>query len=172
MRLFTALSLDNTQKREIYEWRESQLPGLAPCIPPDNYHVTLAFYGEIKSGQIESLVDRLDESFLKKKPQSIELDLQEVSYWPTKKMLWVRPTSWPKTLDQMAKKHIQVGTQFGAKLSKRDYLPHITIARNLDSAPTKLPEIDLTLRVSKVTLFESIRGNGRMHYHSLIDWQL
>lgn len=172
MRLFTALSLDSTQKREIYEWRESQLPKLSPSTPPDNYHMTLAFYGEIQSGQIEALAEHLDAAIKKLNPPMFQLSLDELSYWPHKNMLWLCPKVWPQALEDLANKQRQIGTKFGVKKSTRKYLPHISLARNLIAPPADLPKVDIPVCLNKITLFESNRGDSRMHYHSLMDWPL
>jgi 2'-5' RNA ligase len=65
MRLFAALDTPYAITEEIHAWwleAASQLPaGDWRDIPPKNWHLTLAFYGDVEGSEVDDLAEALDE---------------------------------------------------------------------------------------------------------------
>ena len=75
MRTFFGLEPNAQSKLAIETWRDKALPGLSGAVPTVNFHITLAFLGNIESADIESL------SGIQFDPFQIALTSKEVGYF-------------------------------------------------------------------------------------------
>lgn len=173
MRLFTAVALNNEQKRRIFEWKEKHFSRLSKSVPPDNYHITLAFFGEVQHNLLEPLISKLDSAHAKHSVRSMAFNIDQIAFWPKTGIVWIGPKQWPDTLSQLAKSHGHVGTSIGSKKSRNAYQPHITLARSVQDFSGQVEQPALQLEINNVTLFESLRGNtGRVQYQPIHQWEL
>ena len=173
MRLFTALEIASSDRQRIFNWVDRYLTLPTKQVAQTNYHITIAFFGDIKNENVEALVGKLNQLNEHAALNTFTLRLDQVAFWPKTGIIWIGPQTWPDALTKLAASHSSTGTLYGAKKSHRTYQPHISLARGASemSAPLLQPEIDIS--VTHVTLYESQRtGGGRVEYHSLERWPL
>lgn len=173
MRLFTALEINTADRQAIYNWADRYLMLPAKQVAHTNYHVTLAFFGEIKNESIESLAEQLDLLHANTPINSFTLRLDQVAFWPKTGIIWIGPRNWPQTLTKLAASHASIGSRYGAKKSHRQYQPHISLTRGADSLSPPLLEPEIDIAITHVTLYESQRNaSGKIDYQSVERWPL
>ena len=60
-RLFFALDIEEQDKKALAHWRETSLKLPFKKVPKDNFHVTLAFLGNISTEQQTALISFADQ---------------------------------------------------------------------------------------------------------------
>ena len=173
MRLFTALEIRPEDRKQIFSWADSYLLLPSGKVAQTNYHITLAFFGNIQQQSIESLVDHLADINERSTLSAFSMNLDQVAFWPKTGIIWIGPTSWPKELTSLSASHASAGARYGARKSNRPYQPHISLTRGAleMSSPLKSPLIKLQL--SNVTLYASQQNSrGNVEYHSIERWPL
>jgi 2'-5' RNA ligase len=86
MRAFLGLSPDANTKLAIDTWRNKALPNLETLVHADNFHVTLAFLGNVTSEQLEVIIRLIDEM---PKITDFDVSLNLLGYWPKPKAFWL-----------------------------------------------------------------------------------
>ena len=200
MRVFFALELDPATAVQVADWRERQFsfaaspPGgrdsagrtsagrtsagrssAGRPVPPANFHITLAFVGDLREPSLEQLCGAVDNWLEASDPapsgSSIRLDT--IGYWPKPGIYWLGPDSWPDQLTELAGKLRGLATSAGGKRDRNRFQPHVTLFRGCSGAPPPPVEPpDFTLAYSHFTLFESRQGRKGVSYHPLQDWRL
>lgn len=194
MRVFFAIPVPVELCLEIDHWRSKTLPPMTSAIPMQNFHLTLAFLGPIKADRMEQLCTLCEDYLNEKAYESFELELNESGFWPKTDIYWIGPRQWPKHLNQLAKGLSMIGGKIGARPSKHDYRPHLSLFRgkalslqgrpysktmrqskimpSLEPMPQPLIEPDFVLPCDAVGLFESVQTKGGTQYQELISWTL
>jgi len=140
-------------------------------VPKENLHLTLKFLGEINQQTLEKVIHNLLQIKL---PEPVNLKLFSCGIFPNlkfPKVLWLSfEEKEKKILNSLVKKIETSMEQIGFKKEKRDFIPHLTIARvklfntrdieNFKKIFTKLKqkmeEKEFKyFSVSKLTLFKS-----------------
>ena len=173
MRVFFGLETEADTALAIADWRDRQLYASGRAVPPANFHITLAFVGEIEERTLENLAGSVDAWRERSSCAAGELCLDTPGYWPRPGILWLGPRSWPAALEEWAAALRQLATSAGARRDRNPFRPHVTLFRGCSDpppAPARAPAIDFAY--SRVTLFESRRGKRGMSYHPLADWAL
>jgi 2'-5' RNA ligase len=173
MRTFFALEPDAEKKLQIANWRDKSLPGLDKAVPSPNFHVTLAFLGEIDAGALDRLCLQVDNWMSTHPVAPGHFSLEQMGYWPHAQIAWLGPAQWPSDLDKLTTKLRHIGHGVGAKSDKKRFQPHITLARHCTTPPPAAllpPSIDLDYR--HFALFESVRGRQGVHYQVLAKWDM
>ncbi|MDZ7684219.1 MAG: RNA 2',3'-cyclic phosphodiesterase [Gammaproteobacteria bacterium] len=169
MRLFFGLEIDPGTCLEIAGWRERMLPPLERPVPARNFHITLVFLGDVAPACREMLeFEALDVT-----GSPFELTIDELGYFPKPGILWMGPTRVPDALSRLARETGSVARRAGIRPAKRDYHPHLTLARRCRVPPpaSSLPP-DFQLAFTHFTLFESITAKTGVHYQPLASWPL
>jgi 2'-5' RNA ligase len=173
MRLFFGFDLPHDSKNAIAAWRDRFAIADGRPVPPANFHVTLAFLGELDHRLVEGLCESVDAGLdaLPPEPQSLLLD--RVGFWPAPAIFWLGTGSGAGEITTMARKLGTIGQQFGARRDRRTYVPHVTLARQCKTpppAPLEAPRIALSLE--EFSLFESRSGRRGVVYEPLVNWRL
>lgn len=173
MRLFFALPLALDTALRISDWRDRHAPCDARPVPAANFHVTLAFAGELPERAVESLCEATDNWFRSHHVKAGCMLLDRVGYWAKPGIFWMGPTVYDDALADLARKLQRLVVSAGARRERRDWEPHITLYRGCslappapDSAPAILCHYDL------ICLFESRRQRKGMIYDSVAEWRL
>jgi 2'-5' RNA ligase len=169
MRLFFGLDPLAGDKRAIDSWRQRVATADGRPVPPANFHLTLAFLGEVDERRLEALCDTVDELAL---PGAGELRLDRVGYWPRPGILWIGPAAPQPALETLAGDLGRAGQAVGAGRERRRFVPHLTLYRGCrvpPPAPAEPP--DLPFRYRGVTLFESRRGRDGIRYEPVAAWE-
>jgi len=171
MRTFLALELPGETAMQIADWRDRQFGPVGRAVPPANFHITLAFIGELSEGRLERLCLATDEWLDGAGLAGGKLLLNCTGYWPKPGIYWLGPDEWPEALSQLAGKLRQLATTAGARRDRSSFRPHVTLFRNCSTAPpVTAPAISLPY--SHFTLFESRQGKAGVSYHPLQHWEL
>ena len=125
IRLFTALSIPDDVKEELYGLRESILG--ARWVDKDNMHLTLQFIGEIPEDKYHQIKDDLEDIQM----TSFEMKLGAVSRFAGKVLYCsVAESQELNDLNSLIKEKIQLITA----VEKKKYVPHVTLARLRDTS--------------------------------------
>jgi len=169
MRTFFCVAPDHTTAINISKWSELCWPALARRIPLQNYHMTVAFLGETDENALESVAQMM-EPF---SHSAFDITLNEVSYWASSDVLVIRPSATPEPLQALNKKCRKIANRIGAKGGAKNFEPHLTLARKLQSPPSAaLLESEFSFRVSSLELWSSVRKSDGAHYSTLGTWEL
>ncbi|MFV8820064.1 RNA 2',3'-cyclic phosphodiesterase [Haliea sp. E17] len=173
MRLFFALDIPGPLALDIATWREQQLPLLGRPVPAANFHITLAFLGEIPDSRLDALCQDVDAAAEKLAPAAFELQLDQVGYWPRPGIYWLGPASWPDSLEHLARKLGGIGAIHGHEKRREHFQAHVTLFRGCEAAPPA-PALapDFRLSCSEFLLMESRQGKRGVSYHPVAGWEL
>jgi 2'-5' RNA ligase len=173
MRVFFGLELDCKTTLQIADWRDRQLRATGRPVPAANFHITLAFVGEIRESDLERLCLSVDQWLARSPAPGAELELNQTGYWHNTGIYWLGPSEWPQGLSLLAEKLRNLSTAAGGRRDRNTFQPHITLFRRCDASPPAPAVIpDLNLAYQHFALFESRQGRHGVSYHVIQDWDL
>jgi RNA 2',3'-cyclic 3'-phosphodiesterase len=144
-------------------------------VPAANLHVTLAFLGSVP----DPTVAHLSEIGGQGGYPAIELDFDQLEYWPKPKVLVAMPSRVPPVGTAMAERLWQRIERLGFARDTRPWRPHLTLARKIRRPPPdglrfgtgQLPPTDETARWG-LALVESVTHPHGARYRPLAEWPL
>ncbi|MBT8102721.1 MAG: RNA 2',3'-cyclic phosphodiesterase [Gammaproteobacteria bacterium] len=163
-RVFFALWPDHDQRerlRDVINSVAKTVEGRA--VDRRNWHVTLAFVGDIPEEQLPDLLERAGQ--IKVKPFRLSFDRLE--FWPRAKVAWMAAATVPAELEALIKDLHALLQDFGVVPDDRTYRPHITVVRNARAFTTERLAQRATTEWSSFELVESVSGAGGVDYHPL-----
>jgi 2'-5' RNA ligase len=141
---------------------------MGKMIPPINWHITLAFLGDINMATKQCL----QQAATTVKGREFNLSLDQLDYWPKTHILWLGASQTPEPLAQLV---IQLTTALqscGYHPEKRSFHPHITLMRKANRIK-KLPNITpIAWSVQDFCLVCSTLTTGGAHYEIITQWTL
>lgn len=176
MRLFVALDLPRSMRTRL-SFLGYGLPGVR-WVPPENYHLTLRFVGEVENWR----ADEVDEALSAVRTRPFELSLAGVGTFEKGGKigaLWVGADR-SDALSHLQSKVETALQRIGLEAERRRFAPHVTLART-DKAPThKLVEFVQShslfrappVRVEHFTLFSSRLGKEHPVYVPEVEYEL
>lgn len=169
MRTFLSITPDAQSAIAIERWASLCWPAISRPVSLQNYHMTLAFLGEINDSKLLSLQELLDQG----RYCAFELPLNAVGYWPESATLWLGPADVPKALYDLAAGCKKAANRTGIKVGSKRYQPHLTLARKTQTPPgLPLIEPDFNLRIDSFQLYHSILNREGVRYSELNSWDL
>ena len=176
MRLFVAIDLPHSV-RERLAWMAGGLPG-ARWVPPENYHVTLRFIGDIPAWHARDV----DTALAAIRAPGLTLGLAGIG--TTDKAgrvmsIHVRVERSP-ALDHLRAKIETALQRVGLERERRRFAPHVTLAR-LDQVPEHTVAAWVAqhnlfrgppVLVEHFTLFSSLLGKDQAAYTAEVDYPL
>ncbi len=176
MRLFVALDLPSSLRTRL-SWMSGGLPG-ARWVPPENYHVTLRFIGEVAGWQAEEL----DHALAGLRAKGFELVLSGVGAFEKGgkvTSLWAGVERNP-ALDHLQAKVETALQRAGLERERRRFVPHVTLAK-VEGVPAEkiaswvqghnLFRSD-KVAVEHFTLFRSRLGKQQAIYDAEVEYPL
>jgi 2'-5' RNA ligase len=146
---------------------------MAHAVPPGNFHITLAFIGDLAQQKLELLCASVGQSLEKNPLEAGSFTISELGYWQRQGILWLGPKHCPDQLLQLADRLKGLGTRFGGRRDNKVFQPHVTLFRRCKSPPQPPLELpDFSLDYSCFVLMESIRGKRGVRYNALQHWNL
>ncbi|MEM8628340.1 MAG: RNA 2',3'-cyclic phosphodiesterase [Pseudomonadota bacterium] len=123
-RLFSALAVPEEDVDRLYELRRS-LPG-ARWVDPENYHITLQFFGDVDP----HTADALERDLAQVSAEPFDVRLSGLGHFGGERArsLWAGVVAGPE-LAQLASAHRRVARACGLEPERRKFHPHVTIAR-------------------------------------------
>jgi 2'-5' RNA ligase len=174
MRTFFGLELPADLALQIAVWRDRQFSaGIGRAVPPANFHITLAFIGEITPSSLERLYETVDAGLARTAFPGGEVLLDTTGYWPKPGVYWLGAETFPESLSQLVQRLRQLAVNAGGRRERKPFLPHVTLFRNCTAAPAAPAEPPSFRAVYRhFTLFESRQGRSGVSYHPLQHWEL
>jgi 2'-5' RNA ligase len=175
LRIFIAIEFDNDFKNNIKNIQNHlkaySLQGNFSRI--ENFHITLKFIGEINISRLEPIIKATTETASLFNPFNICLN--ELGYFSSqnKKTIWIGIKDTSHLLENLANKLDNSLSLFGFEKEKREYAPHITLARqvilkeNIDYIRKNIDIPDKMINVKQISVMESKREKGLLIYSPL-----
>ena len=169
MRTFLSLTPDAGTSMAIEKWCSLCWPGQSRKIPMQNYHVTVAFFGDITKAQLLAIEEGLD---LLEHP-AFELLFDEVRYLPDPSVLWLGVCQVPAAANHLADKCKTIANRGSIRVASRRYQPHLTLARKITFPPSMpLIEPNFAAHFTSLQLMQSHRERSGARYVELNSWKL
>lgn len=168
MKIFFALSFSEKDRKKLYETYQDKLKYIdgGRFTEMDNFHMTVTFIGNIEENNLEVYKNILRKF---KKP-ILKLRISKLGYFMKKRYIlyyMIEENNLLKTLKENLDKELEF---IGFSDQYDEFIPHITIGRNIKGLGEKIyeDEVALELNVESFNLMESVNINGRLVYRSLL----
>ena len=170
MRAFFALQPSSSECLAIEHWRNQMLPPLDRPVPAANFHITLAFLGNLTNSQFEGLLNAVNQA---PTMPVISVYFDELGYWPKPGILWIGTSDLSNNIHSLASNLKTTSRRAGLQLENRAYQPHLTLARRCHiPPPASAAPPDLTFDFQTFCLFESVKRRSGIHYETIAEWSL
>ena len=179
MRLFLGF-LPTAAERQVYSasqrlQRADELP--LKWVPPENWHVTVAFLGEVDEKALVHLDAAIAPVVAGATPFSFSFS--EMAWFPSifKPRLLTLMVEPDATLSALQREVVSALRREGFHTENREYRPHLTLARLKGARrrfqPPALPPIPaFSCEAQELVLFESITGGPASVYRPLQSFEL
>lgn len=186
MRCFIGLDLPAATKLALESWRQKALPEVKEktqtkrpakpntpaepaAVPTANFHITLAFLGQIDARQHEALLQEMNHV----KGQPFSLTLNTTALWEGPKILLAAPGEPDNALMDLARQVRKAARAARVQVDNRPYRPHVTLVRKAtDTLPAPLFTPDISADFSQFHLFESFSNAQGVRYPIRHSWPL
>jgi 2'-5' RNA ligase len=177
-RLFVAIPFPPSFVRAFASYEKRHLVRGVRWIPGENRHITLYFLGEVDKESVPEVRTRLREAIADQSPFSLEF--QKIDFGPPNappRMVWAYFSSrseYRRLVEAIA----HVLKPFVRRVSRKEMIPHVTLARFKEDSRPKRLKLDQplleerTFRVSTCELVESELTPAGSRYTILDDYAL
>lgn len=163
-RLFFAFWPSERQRRQIEAAIEPCRSGLAgKWVSRDNWHITLVFIG----GFPEDDIPALQAAAARVRCPCIDLKLARIDYWKRPKIMCLSAGFVPNELPDLVRELEKAAAKFGFVPEKREFRPHMTIARKARCFEAITLAQPVELRWSGFRLIESVSAPSGVQYKPL-----
>lgn len=179
MRVFIGIELSEPVKKALFEVQQQIVPDSQKgrFTDIDNFHLTLQFIGEANPQEIEQLKNVVAETA--SEMMGFETTLDALNKFQKKRglILWVGPKVPGPFFHLYDQLHIIMKEQ-SFNIEKQLYTPHVTLGRNIvwkeGTEPSYIQPLDrpIPTEIDNLTLFESVRVNGRLIYRPFARYAL
>lgn len=162
-RLFFALWPDEAVRLQLAGHR----PRHGRRVHPEDLHITLVFLGnlnEARQTELEAAADRIDG-------EGFELVLDRYGGFRRSRIAWLGASLLPAPLAKLQAALAAAAETSGVAREARDYVPHVTLARDARTGPTA-PIVPIRWPVDSFCLVESAGGREGPRYRVLRRWPL
>ncbi|NLO83605.1 MAG: RNA 2',3'-cyclic phosphodiesterase [Clostridiales bacterium] len=177
MRVFIAIEFEQHIKDQLYniQQRVVNCSTSGNFTRPENFHLTLKFIGEVQPPFINEITAAMKETAKACKPFSLHLG--DLGSFPrgNKKIIWIGLKGELDRLNHLFSRLDTALNNIGIARDTRKYSPHITLGREVslsvdfsklaeDIIPKISENCSSVIKVSKISLMESTRKDGRLIY--------
>jgi RNA 2',3'-cyclic 3'-phosphodiesterase len=170
MRAFLGLSVDSQTATAIADWRKQALPDVAHSVATENFHITLAFLGQINLLQQQAL-----EQLISTMPvcRGFSVTLNTLGHFPKAKVLWLGCSHVPQSLAKLAAQLATNAIRAGIPIAEQAYQPHLSLYRKCSMPLTpSIPITPIKLGINNFHLFESVSSDSGVRYLIRRSWPL
>lgn len=167
MRIFYALTIEDSEKEKIYKLSKNQR---LKCIGgkftiPSNYHLTLTFVGDINESDLSKYIDVLKD--ISSIPN--EICIKGYSFFEKKRYILYMNIEKESHLSNLKEKLDIILGEMGFVDQYPEYIPHITIGRNIKEieAMDKLDKFEI--RVKSLALMKSVNDGSGVVYKEVFE---
>ncbi|WP_206483291.1 RNA 2',3'-cyclic phosphodiesterase [Thalassotalea sp. G2M2-11] len=170
-RLFFALDISPRDKNILIHWREQHQFLAVKPVSKDNLHITLAFLGQIKKSAETKLINQANEYVLNTPTlsQHYHLVANELGLFRKPQVLYLAFPQFPSELTKLANYLSAQASKLGIFQEKRDFLPHLSIARKAKLLP-EVPSLALPINISSFSLYASQSTERGVMYTPIKSW--
>jgi 2'-5' RNA ligase len=169
MRLFFAAFPDTETSRKIAAAvRALDLPGAPRYLPPENYHVTLLFLGDVSDTKVQSV--RKIGGAQRVEVGSLRFDRWE--YWKDARAVVASSSDRPQPLLRLRATLAAELAQHGVSFDDKPLRPHITVARKVAQAPVLQALSEFSWVVRAFSLVSSVTASEGSVYTVVGAWPL
>ena len=162
-RLFFGLPLNDDARAAVRAAAEEMRLEKGKLTDADNYHITLAFLGQVDEEAVPELMRLADLAWR----APFELTLSgKIGAFKGGSVIWAGLMD-SAPLTEMQKRLSDILRENGFPLEEGVYTPHITMARSARAAQPYPPVGRVSFDTRAITLFESLREGGRLVYKPL-----
>jgi RNA 2',3'-cyclic 3'-phosphodiesterase len=148
--------------------RTLKLDASARPVPAENYHMTLAFVGEVLESQLTPLL-KVGRS---QRARGFTVRFGAYEYWPKSQVLVAAALDFPASLEQLWRQIHTDLAQHNLALKFEHFRPHVTIARKVPQAPVLQAMSAFEWKVQAFTLMQSNTAGARSVYTVVDTWRL
>ena len=174
LRAFIAIELPRDfigEVADIARQLRAAVPGR--YVPRENYHVTLAFLGDIAASQIDEIANCMDAS-LSKVEKPIRLKPDGIGKFGKSKnaMLWLGLNKAPEMMDLALRLRDNLA-QEGISFDDKSFLPHITLAHHAQIPDIELPALVFpeSVYADRMVLYKSTLSKEGASYEALCEME-
>jgi len=168
-RLFFAVELSSLLKTQLLTFQDSFSELDAVAVPADNFHITLSFLGNVTERQLENLLDSIEPLPI----PAFEVSTCDLIYWP-------KPAVMALSLNDANNQLLNCKNAIEKQLTqlnffsfdKKDYLPHITLFRQVEPPVRENLSFNKDIKINRVSLILSHKTKYGIQYQSIESWPL
>ncbi len=166
MRAFIALDIPQALREDVVALaRQLKTSVRGRFVPRENYHVTIAFLGDVIERELAEAMTVLDEAASRFDPVELSPDGLGKFGRANDATLWLGFTQDPKLMELAA--FVREGLDdAGVNYDSKPFVPHLTIARRaaLDSGTLPALPFPAPAHADELTLFKStLTGDGAIY---------
>jgi RNA 2',3'-cyclic 3'-phosphodiesterase len=168
MRLFFAVFPDiETRLRLAAAAQALVLDDESRRVPSENYHLTLAFIGEVSAP-----LAALKAVGAAPRAAAFTVRFDRFEYWSTPSVVVARALSCPAALEELRRGLCVDLARCGVRLDDRVFQPHVTVARKVSQAPVLQAMSEIAWTAHAFQLARSDRSRAGAVYTVVDSWSL
>jgi RNA 2',3'-cyclic 3'-phosphodiesterase len=148
--------------------RALKLDPAARPVPSENYHMTLAFVGEVLESQLAPLL-KVGRS---QRARGFTVRFDTYEYWPKAQAVVAAALDFPAPLERLWRQIHADLAQHNHELKHEHPRPHVTIARKVPQAPVLQAMSAFDWKVQAFALMQSDTTGARSVYTVVDTWRL
>ena len=167
-RLFFALWPDDEVRAKLLDKARLLPINTGHHVPPENFHITLVFLGNVEDQAIPELTDGAEGLSI----PSFRLQINHAGWWKRAKVAWLAPAYAPEPWLELVRQLNHQARVMGIPVDERDYNPHLTIARKLTRPLKPCTFEPIHWNVREFCLVESVTHEKGARYRVVQSWAL
>lgn len=121
-------------------------------VPPDHYHITLAFLGN----QPAALCDAIADAGATVAAGALECTLDRFGYWPKPRVFWIGSSEPVPAMAELSRTIWDRMEDLDLRREQRSFKAHLTLARKVAALPEVSPPDPVIWRAPGFALIESV----------------
>jgi 2'-5' RNA ligase len=167
--LFFATFPDTETRRRIAAVAHAlELAPPSSVVPSENFHLTLAFVGELPETKLPTLL----KIGAAQRARAFTLRFDAYEYWPDSRLVVAAVREYPTALGQLWRELRATLAKHGLALALQPLRAHVTLARKVSQAPVPQAMSAFDWTVRGFSLMQSTTAAARAIYTVLDTWPL